>query len=95
MSPVHLRNLGIPRNLTQDRDGLSGTRIYGGGHLGHSGGWQDTWGNHTSSSIHLSIQHKPHTIGLLQGLFEVKRAWNLVNWDSVMEGSKIWKMGYT
>ncbi|MBW0587830.1 hypothetical protein O181_127545 [Austropuccinia psidii MF-1] len=27
---------------------------------------------------------------LSQGLFEVKRAWNSVNWDSLMEDSKIW-----
>ncbi|MBW0484494.1 hypothetical protein O181_024209 [Austropuccinia psidii MF-1] len=41
MSPVHLRSLGIPRNQPEDRDGLSRTRRPGGGHLGHSGGWQD------------------------------------------------------
>ncbi|MBW0589643.1 hypothetical protein O181_129358 [Austropuccinia psidii MF-1] len=25
-----------------------------------------------------------------QGLFEMKRAWHSLNWDSLMEGSKIW-----
>ncbi|MBW0527494.1 hypothetical protein O181_067209 [Austropuccinia psidii MF-1] len=29
------------------------------GHLGHSGAWQDTEGNHTHSAIHLLIQQKP------------------------------------
>ncbi|MBW0496163.1 hypothetical protein O181_035878 [Austropuccinia psidii MF-1] len=64
MSPVHLRNLGIPRNQPEDREGLSRTRRPGRGHLGHSGGWQDIEGNHTHSSIHFPIQHKPQTRGL-------------------------------
>ncbi|MBW0578282.1 hypothetical protein O181_117997 [Austropuccinia psidii MF-1] len=64
MSPVHLRNLGIPRKQPQDREGLSRTRRPGRGHLGHSGGWQDTEGNNTHSSIHLPIQKKPQTRGL-------------------------------
>ncbi|MBW0493668.1 hypothetical protein O181_033383 [Austropuccinia psidii MF-1] len=64
MSPVYLSNLGIPRNQPEDREGLCRTRIHGSGHLGHSGGWQDTEGNHTHSAIHLPIKHKPPTIGL-------------------------------
>ncbi|MBW0565293.1 hypothetical protein O181_105008 [Austropuccinia psidii MF-1] len=35
MSPVHLRN------QPEDREGLSRTRIPGGGHLGHSDDWKD------------------------------------------------------
>ncbi|MBW0505649.1 hypothetical protein O181_045364 [Austropuccinia psidii MF-1] len=64
MSPVHLRNLGIPRNQLEDREGLSRTRRPGGVHLGHSGGWQDIEGNHTHSAIQFPIQQKPQTSGL-------------------------------
>ncbi|MBW0469010.1 hypothetical protein O181_008725 [Austropuccinia psidii MF-1] len=64
MSPVHLRNLGIPRNQPEDREGLSRARRPGGGNLGHSGGWQDIEGNHTHSAIHFSMQQKPKTRGL-------------------------------
>ncbi|MBW0481333.1 hypothetical protein O181_021048 [Austropuccinia psidii MF-1] len=64
MSPVHLRNLGIPRNQPEDRQGLFITRRPGTGHLGHRGGWQDTDGNHTHSAIYLPIQQKPQTRGL-------------------------------
>ncbi|MBW0518221.1 hypothetical protein O181_057936 [Austropuccinia psidii MF-1] len=64
MYPVYLRNLGIPRNQPEDRRGLLRTRILGTGHLGHSGGWKYTEGNHTHSSIHLPIQQKPQTRGL-------------------------------
>ncbi|MBW0488537.1 hypothetical protein O181_028252 [Austropuccinia psidii MF-1] len=64
MSPVHLRNLGIPRNHPEDRQRLFRTRRLTTGHLGHNGGWQDTEGNHTNSSIHLPIQHNPQTKGL-------------------------------
>ncbi|MBW0479386.1 hypothetical protein O181_019101 [Austropuccinia psidii MF-1] len=51
MSPVHLRNLGFQRNQPEDREGLSRTRRPGRGHLGQSGGWQDTEGNHSHSAI--------------------------------------------
>ncbi|MBW0484602.1 hypothetical protein O181_024317 [Austropuccinia psidii MF-1] len=61
MSPVHLRSLGIPRNQPEDREGLFRTRRPGRGHLGHSGRWQDTVGNHTHSAIHFPIQQKPQT----------------------------------
>ncbi|MBW0473370.1 hypothetical protein O181_013085 [Austropuccinia psidii MF-1] len=44
MSPVHLRNLGFQRKQPEEIEGLSRTRRPGGGHLGHSGGWQDTRG---------------------------------------------------
>ncbi|MBW0480854.1 hypothetical protein O181_020569 [Austropuccinia psidii MF-1] len=64
MSPVHLRNLGIPRNQPEDREGVSRTRIPGGGHLGHSGGWKDIVGNHIHSAIHFSIQQRPQTRAL-------------------------------
>ncbi|MBW0567579.1 hypothetical protein O181_107294 [Austropuccinia psidii MF-1] len=39
MSPVHLRNLEIPRNQPEDREGFSRTRGPGRGELEHSGGW--------------------------------------------------------
>ncbi|MBW0483109.1 hypothetical protein O181_022824 [Austropuccinia psidii MF-1] len=64
MSPVHLRNLGFQRNQPDDREGSFKTRRPGGGHLGHSGGWQDIEGNHNHSSIHILIQQKPQTRGL-------------------------------
>ncbi|MBW0526481.1 hypothetical protein O181_066196 [Austropuccinia psidii MF-1] len=64
MSPVNLRSLGFQRNQPENREGLSRTRRPGGGHLGHSGGWQDIEGNDTHSSIHIPIQQKPHTRGL-------------------------------
>ncbi|MBW0584802.1 hypothetical protein O181_124517 [Austropuccinia psidii MF-1] len=64
MLPCHLRNLGFQRNQTEDREGLSRTRRPGGGHLGHSGGWQDIEGNNTHSAIHIPIKQKPQTGGL-------------------------------
>ncbi|MBW0464747.1 hypothetical protein O181_004462 [Austropuccinia psidii MF-1] len=64
MSPVHLRNLGFQRNQPGDREDLSRTRRPGRGHLGHSGGWQDTKGNNIHSSIHFPIQQEPQTRGL-------------------------------
>ncbi|MBW0486970.1 hypothetical protein O181_026685 [Austropuccinia psidii MF-1] len=64
MSPVHLRNLGIPRNQPENREGLSRTIRPGGGHVGHSVGWQNIEGNHIHSSVHFSIQHKPQARGL-------------------------------
>ncbi|MBW0468044.1 hypothetical protein O181_007759 [Austropuccinia psidii MF-1] len=64
MSPVHLRNLGIPRNQPEDREGLFRTRRPGRGHLGHSGGWPEIEGNNTHSAIALPIQQKPQTRGL-------------------------------
>ncbi|MBW0521750.1 hypothetical protein O181_061465, partial [Austropuccinia psidii MF-1] len=47
---------GCDRNQPEDREGLSRTRRPGRGHLGHSGGWQDTEGNHTHPAIHFIIQ---------------------------------------
>ncbi|MBW0562687.1 hypothetical protein O181_102402 [Austropuccinia psidii MF-1] len=58
MSPVHLRN------QPEDREIFSRTRRPGRGHLGHSGGFQETKENHTHSAIHLPIQQKPQTRGL-------------------------------
>ncbi|MBW0541114.1 hypothetical protein O181_080829 [Austropuccinia psidii MF-1] len=64
MSPVQLRNLGIPRNQPEDRKGLFRTRRSGVGHLGNSSGWKDAEGNHTHSTIHLPIKQRPQTRGL-------------------------------
>ncbi|MBW0491973.1 hypothetical protein O181_031688 [Austropuccinia psidii MF-1] len=64
MLPVHLRNLGIPRNKPEDRQILFRTRRPGTGHLGHNSGWQDTEENHTYSTIYLPIQQKPQKRGL-------------------------------
>ncbi|MBW0488045.1 hypothetical protein O181_027760 [Austropuccinia psidii MF-1] len=64
MSPVHLRNLGFQRNQPEDIEGLSRTRRPGRGPLGHSGGWQDTEGNHTHSAIHFPIEQEPQTRGM-------------------------------
>ncbi|MBW0580663.1 hypothetical protein O181_120378 [Austropuccinia psidii MF-1] len=64
MSPVHLRNLGFQRNQPEGREGLSRTRRPGRGHLGHSGGWQDTEGNHIYPAMHFPIQQEPQTRGL-------------------------------
>ncbi|MBW0480764.1 hypothetical protein O181_020479 [Austropuccinia psidii MF-1] len=61
---INTRNLGIPRNQPEDREGLFRTRRPERGHLGHSGGWQDTEGNHTYSAIHLPIQQKPQIRGM-------------------------------
>ncbi|MBW0481543.1 hypothetical protein O181_021258 [Austropuccinia psidii MF-1] len=63
MSPVH-RNLCFQRNQPLDREGFSRTRRPGRGHLGHSGGWKDTEGNHTHSAIHFPIHQEPQTRGL-------------------------------
>ncbi|MBW0460798.1 hypothetical protein O181_000513 [Austropuccinia psidii MF-1] len=73
MSPIHLRNPGIPRNQPVDREGLSRTRRPGGRHLGHSGGWQKIEGNHTHSAIHFQIQQKPQ-IRELEGLISSSSA---------------------
>ncbi|MBW0504712.1 hypothetical protein O181_044427 [Austropuccinia psidii MF-1] len=64
MSLVHLRSLGIQSNPPEDREGLSIARRPRGGHLVHSGGWQDTEGNHTHCAIHFPIQQEPQTRGL-------------------------------
>ncbi|MBW0525929.1 hypothetical protein O181_065644 [Austropuccinia psidii MF-1] len=64
MSHVHLKNHTIPWNQPEDREGLFRTRRPGRGHLGHSGGWQDTEGNNTPYSIHIPNQQKPQKRGL-------------------------------
>ncbi|MBW0544952.1 hypothetical protein O181_084667 [Austropuccinia psidii MF-1] len=51
MSPVNLRNLGIPSDQPEGREGLFRTRRHGIGNLRHSGGWQDTEGYHTHFSL--------------------------------------------
>ncbi|MBW0487777.1 hypothetical protein O181_027492 [Austropuccinia psidii MF-1] len=64
MSPVHLRKLVFQRNQPEDREGLTRTKRPGRGHLGHSGGWKDTEGNHTHPAIHFPIQQEPQIRGL-------------------------------
>ncbi|MBW0516095.1 hypothetical protein O181_055810 [Austropuccinia psidii MF-1] len=61
MSPVHLRNLEVPRNQRKNRQGLLITK---GSAYGHHGGCQHTEGKHTHTSIHLPIQQRPQTRGL-------------------------------
>ncbi|MBW0585138.1 hypothetical protein O181_124853, partial [Austropuccinia psidii MF-1] len=48
----------------EDREGLSRNRRPERRYLGHSGGWKDIEGNHTHSSIHITIQQKPQTRGM-------------------------------
>ncbi|MBW0508009.1 hypothetical protein O181_047724 [Austropuccinia psidii MF-1] len=64
MSPVNVRNLSFQRNQPEDREDLSRTRRPGRGHVGHSGGWQGSGGNHTHSAIHFPIQQEPQNRGL-------------------------------
>ncbi|MBW0460475.1 hypothetical protein O181_000190 [Austropuccinia psidii MF-1] len=64
MSPIHLRNFGIPRNQPEDRQGLFRTRRPGTGHLGHNSGWKETEQNNTHCAITLSMQQKPKKRGL-------------------------------
>ncbi|MBW0494900.1 hypothetical protein O181_034615 [Austropuccinia psidii MF-1] len=69
MSPVHLSNLGIPRNQPEDRECLSRARRPGGGNLGHSGNLeqvsrryfskrypQSPYGNHQRLEPHQEFQ---------------------------------------
>ncbi|MBW0469112.1 hypothetical protein O181_008827 [Austropuccinia psidii MF-1] len=63
MSPVNLRNLGIPRNQPEDRQVLFRTRRTGTGDLGNNIEWQYTEGNYTHSAIHLPIQQKSQNRG--------------------------------
>ncbi|MBW0572895.1 hypothetical protein O181_112610 [Austropuccinia psidii MF-1] len=58
MSPVHLRNLGIPWNQPDDRQRLFRTRQ---SRSTHHSGWQKTEVNHTHSDIHLLIKQEPQT----------------------------------
>ncbi|MBW0546753.1 hypothetical protein O181_086468 [Austropuccinia psidii MF-1] len=64
MSPPYLRDLGFQRNQPEDREALSRARRPGSGNLGHSGGWQNTEGNNTHTSIHIPIQQESQTRGL-------------------------------
>ncbi|MBW0471251.1 hypothetical protein O181_010966 [Austropuccinia psidii MF-1] len=64
MSPVHLRNLGIPRNQQEDRQGLFRVRRPGSGNPGHHNRWQYTERNHTHTQIDPPIQWEPQTRGL-------------------------------
>ncbi|MBW0488753.1 hypothetical protein O181_028468 [Austropuccinia psidii MF-1] len=54
----------VKENQVEDREGLSRTRRPGRGHLGHSGGWQDTEGNNTHPAIHFPMQQEPQNSGL-------------------------------
>ncbi|MBW0483565.1 hypothetical protein O181_023280 [Austropuccinia psidii MF-1] len=57
MSPVHQRDLSIPRNQPEERKGLLRSRRSG---FGQHGEWQDTEGNHS----HTPIQQRAQTRGL-------------------------------
>ncbi|MBW0477026.1 hypothetical protein O181_016741 [Austropuccinia psidii MF-1] len=57
-------NKFVQGTVKEDREDLSRTRRPGRGHLGHSGGWQDTEGNHAHPAIHFPIQQEPQTRGL-------------------------------
>ncbi|MBW0503660.1 hypothetical protein O181_043375 [Austropuccinia psidii MF-1] len=61
MLPLNLRNLDIPMNQPEDREGFSRTRRTSRGNPGHSFGWQDIEGNHTHYAIHIPIKQKPQT----------------------------------
>ncbi|MBW0529977.1 hypothetical protein O181_069692 [Austropuccinia psidii MF-1] len=52
------------KNQPEDREGLSITRRPGRGQLGHTGGSQDTEGNHNHHAIHFPVQPEPQTRGL-------------------------------
>ncbi|MBW0490676.1 hypothetical protein O181_030391 [Austropuccinia psidii MF-1] len=65
MSHVHLRRLAFKMIHPQNREGLFKTRRHAGGHLGHSGRWQEIGGNHMHSTIYIPIQQKPQTRGSL------------------------------
>ncbi|MBW0527721.1 hypothetical protein O181_067436 [Austropuccinia psidii MF-1] len=58
------RNLRFQRNQPGDRERVFRIRRPGGGHLGHSGGWKETEGNHTHPAMHFQIQQEPQTRGL-------------------------------
>ncbi|MBW0487367.1 hypothetical protein O181_027082 [Austropuccinia psidii MF-1] len=64
MSPVNLRNLGIPTNQLEDRSGQFRVRRPGSGHHGHHNRWKETEGNNTHTTIHPPIQWEPQTRGL-------------------------------
>ncbi|MBW0481903.1 hypothetical protein O181_021618 [Austropuccinia psidii MF-1] len=61
MVPVHFRNLGMPRNNPEYRQGMFRTRI---SQSGHQHEWQDTEGSHTHTAIHIETQKEPKTRGL-------------------------------
>ncbi|MBW0539406.1 hypothetical protein O181_079121 [Austropuccinia psidii MF-1] len=61
MSPVHLRDLGIPRNHPEEGEGLFRSRRSG---FGQNGEWKDTQGDHSHTPIHLPIKQRPKTSGL-------------------------------
>ncbi|MBW0563696.1 hypothetical protein O181_103411 [Austropuccinia psidii MF-1] len=54
-------NKFLQGTFKEDKERFFRTRRPGRGHLGHSGGWQDTEGNHTHSAIHFPIQQEPRT----------------------------------
>ncbi|MBW0580441.1 hypothetical protein O181_120156 [Austropuccinia psidii MF-1] len=61
MSSVHLRSLEVPRIQEEDRPRLFRNRA---AWSGNHGGWKNTQGNHSHTTIHLSIQQEPQIRGL-------------------------------
>ncbi|MBW0540336.1 hypothetical protein O181_080051 [Austropuccinia psidii MF-1] len=64
MSPVHLTNLAISRNKTEDRPGLFRVRRPGSGQHGNHNRWKDTEGSHAHTALHPPIQWELQTRGL-------------------------------
>ncbi|MBW0480712.1 hypothetical protein O181_020427 [Austropuccinia psidii MF-1] len=60
MSPVQPRDLGVPMNQPEDREGLSKTRIPG---FKHHGDWQKTQGNNSQAPIFFPVQQTLQTRG--------------------------------
>ncbi|MBW0483756.1 hypothetical protein O181_023471 [Austropuccinia psidii MF-1] len=61
MYPVHLQDLGIPRNQPEEQTGLLRSRRSG---FGKHGDWINTEGNHAHTPIYLPIQQTTQTRGL-------------------------------
>ncbi|MBW0474938.1 hypothetical protein O181_014653 [Austropuccinia psidii MF-1] len=56
MSPVHLRDLGIPRKKPEERVGMFRYRRSG---FGQHGECQDTQGDHSHTPMKLPIKQRP------------------------------------
>ncbi|MBW0461622.1 hypothetical protein O181_001337 [Austropuccinia psidii MF-1] len=61
MSPVHLRDLRIPRKTPEARKRLFRSRRSG---IIQHGELEETEGNHSHTPIHLPIKQRPQTRGL-------------------------------
>ncbi|MBW0484067.1 hypothetical protein O181_023782 [Austropuccinia psidii MF-1] len=61
MSPVHLRNLGVPNSKPEDCKGLfrSGRPVFG-----QHDEWQGTQGDHDHNPIHLPIKQTHQARGM-------------------------------